>query len=581
MRGRVTIENSLNGQNLAAVLNDVVYETQDESAVVIAAPKIFTDLEVQGNVNISNNFINDLSLDKVVMTEGDQDLLLNELQGKVYFSNLKTSGFFDGINATELERNSVRTFGEQFIETPLFIIDGRVGAQSAEVKESLNLIPVGDFLSIDQPLDFSAFTAVNFAELEVRDLHLSSADTVGTGRLSSLNLTDISSNYLSKSRKQRIVSPVNITSLITNGTFASKTINNMEFDVFVNYMRGIKNFKNLILSGEQKLDNLFIDGNVKVKTINDQSFDEIVANAIWLNRPNTITSNLKFFDDVTVNGLILLNGNINKTPFKNWLDNWVSNKEKTISIHSGKIFESDVIVEEDLHADAVNGINFADLLMKKDVVRVPFLNILGNVNVNKLRVDRSLNQQTVKTLTDLYSYDATTYAHTVNSDVHFSHPTTVNYLNSPVFNNLNVSAFFLNMIKVDESNVYISGEKIFSDQIVAQQGFFNEYINDIKTDFLDKVVLINDQNAIKNFEGSLAFVGDVHANLFGVKGDVFTRFISSCDTMEWTKIALKIDKNLLLDGKTLGSLIKQYFTKATSRHTSYKVKRFENIKSDD
>lgn len=547
VQGTITIEGSLNGQNLESLLADVVYETSDGSDVVITAPKTFTDLEVNGDIEIASNFIDNINLDDIMMADRDQVVNFNILSGNVFFSNLKLSGLFDGINATELERNSFRTFGDQFIETPIIIGEGhRIEARSADIKDSLNRIPTSDFMFIDQPVDLASIKEVIFDELHVETLKLA-GDVVGSGAFTSLNLSDLSTNIMSKSRTQKILVPVKIKSLITNGTFHAKAINGIDFDEFIKYMRGIKNFKSLILSGEQRLDNLIINGNVNLKSVNGRDFNEIVQNAIWLNRPNSIGDNLKFLDDVVINGQLTVQ-DVNKKSFQTWIDNWISNQESSIKIQSNKAFSSDVIVDEALETETINDIKFENLLMKKDVVELSNLNIHGNVNVDKLFVERSFNDKPVKALQELYSYDALTDTHTVNSDVHFNQPAVVDYLNTPVFNQVNVSKWMANLIRTDESNVYINSDKIFSNDIVTQQGFFADTINNIKMDFLDKVVLVNEPSLV-NIESDLIFTGDVYAQLIGVKGDLYTRFISNCDIKEWIHHALPIDRDLVLNGR--------------------------------
>lgn len=543
VEGNVVIEESLNGQKLEAVLSDVVYETLDGSEVVIAAPKTFTDLEVVGDVEVSTNFISSLNLDRVMMTDREQTVMFQKLQGFVFFSNLKISGLFDNINATELEHRSIRTFGDQFIETPIIIREKhRVLAKSASIKESLNRVPVGDYLYIDEPVNLSKASGVLFNQLQVDNLQLR-GDVVGSGTLSSLNLAEISTNTLSKSRQQNILAPARIKSLITNGTFTCKTINEIDFNNFIDHMHGIRNFKDSILSGKQKLNNLIIDGNVNLKSINDRDFDQIAQNAIWLNRANQIDGNLKFLDDVFMNGALKISKSVNRRSFKTWADNWISNQETPIVIHAEKDFKKDILIEEELSTEAINGIRFEDLLMVSDGLQLSELNVHGNVNVKKLSVEGSFNKISLKSLEDLYSYDAATYVHYVNTDVHFNQPASIEYLNTPLLNKLNVSAWMADMIRTDESSVFINGEKIFANNFVAQQGLHCDQINDLEMDFLEKVILITDQSIV-NVAGDLIFAGVIHANQIGVKGDVYTRHISSCDTKEWVHHALPIDVDL-------------------------------------
>lgn len=547
VEGKLTIEDSLNGQKLESVLADVVYDIRDGSEVVISAQKSFIDLEVRGDVEVSNNMINDVTLDNIMMTDRDQELNFERIGGDVIINNLKLTGLFDGINATELEHNSFRTFGDQFIEAPIIVREGRrVEAAFADIKVSLNGIPVGEYVFIDQPVNLAGTNNVMFDRLIVENVILN-AGIDGPGILRNLNISDLTSIYLSKSRSQELIVPTMIESLTTNETFFAGRINGYDFGVFRKYMHGIRDFKSIILSGEQKLDNLIIDGSVKLKRINGKDFSQIVQNVIWLNRPNTINGNLKFLDDVTIDGALTVREKLNGKSYKAFVDSWISNQEKSIRITSDKVFKKNVMVEESLATESINNIMFEDLLMVKDSEQLRNLLIHGNVNVENLVVGGTFNERIVKNFLNLFSYDAASDTHIVKTDVHFNHPAVIDYLNTPVLNQMNVSRLTENLIKIDESNVLITSEKIFANQVVAQQGFYADSVNDIKMSFLDEIVLANEPSLL-TINGDLIFAGDVYAQLIGIKGELYTRYISKCDTKEWIDSALPIDNNLVLNG---------------------------------
>jgi cytoskeletal protein CcmA (bactofilin family) len=546
VEGTVTIEDTLNGQQLETILADVVYETNDDSEVVITAPKTFTDLEVKGDISVISNFINDRSLDNILMTDRDQVATFDRLHGDIFFSNLKLFGLFDGINATELEHNSVRTFGDQFIETPLILSEGhRVGAGNADVKNTLNGISSSDLLFIDQPMTVPSAV---FNELQVENLHIN-GDVNGPGVFSIVNITDLLKNYLSKTQKQKILVPVRIKSLATNGTFGATSINGIDFELFRKYMRGIKDFKSSVLSGDHRLDNLIVDGSVNLKSINGRYFNKIVENVVWLNRPNNIERSLKFLEDLRIDGSLTVQGTVNKKSFNSWTENWISTEESMTVLNSDKIFTGKVLIKESLQVESINSIKFDDLLTVKDVVQLPSLNVQGNVNAKKLIVDGEFNKQSVKILEDLYSYDPSTDTHVVATDVHFNTPAAVEYLNTQSLNRINLTAWMRNIIRMDESQVYITGEKIFASQLIAQQGFYADAFNDIRMNFLDRVVIARENDGIMTINGDLVFADIVQASLVGLKGNLYTRFISGCDPQEWIRSALPIDRGVLVNGE--------------------------------
>ena len=159
----------MNGQDIKAVLSDIVYETGNSEEIVITGPKAFKSLEIQNDASILSNYIDNVEIDSIMTTIGDQQVKLNQLYGNIYFSNLRISGLFDGINATELEMNSVRTFGDQYVQTPI-AVSNHLSASSIDVKHSVNDVLVSDFYFIDDPINFNSNTKIGMFDLSVNNI---------------------------------------------------------------------------------------------------------------------------------------------------------------------------------------------------------------------------------------------------------------------------------------------------------------------------------------------------------------------------------------------------------------------------
>lgn len=366
VEGDVKIGKSFNKLDLEKTLTDVIYE--DDIEVVIAAPKEFLNLEVKNNLNISSNFINNVNLSDVMTTNGEQEVNFDRLQGDVRIQNLKLGGLFDGVNATQLEIDSVRTFGDQFIETPLIIASGgRVGANSINIKSSLNEIPVGDYFFTDQIIEFAPNARVEFIDLTV-DASKIASDVIGQGALKNFNMQELERNCLSKSLKQMINVPVQVKTLTTRGTFAANSVNGIDFEVFKNYMRQIKNYRKALLAGQHKIDNLIVDGNVVAPSINDRNFSELLNQVFWLNRENSF-GEIEFLDEIDVKGNLSVEA-VNGKNFDSFLSGWISKNENPIEINGDVTSEKEVMVVENLVAREINRIKFEDFLRKQDVVDV-------------------------------------------------------------------------------------------------------------------------------------------------------------------------------------------------------------------
>lgn len=365
VEGNVVVDKKFNGLSLERVLSDAVYD--DGSETVITSPKEFLNLNVQKNANISSNFINDINLNDFMTTEGVQEVNFDRLQGDVRIENLTLSGLFDGVNATQLEIESVRTFGDQFIESPLILINGgRVSASSVDVKATLNDVPINDYFFIDQSIEISLNSRVEVAELTATKSKISN-DIVGSGKLQNFNFND--QNRLSKSLKQVINVPVVIQTLTTRNTFGGGTINGVDFEIFRNYMKQIKNFRKSLLSGNHKIENLIVDGNVNLKSINDRNFNEIIQQVIWLNRENSFNE-VAFLDEIDIKNNLQIENSINEKNFNNFIKNWVSKNENSIKIDGDVTLEKDVMVEENLIVPEINNIKFEDFLRKQDLMEI-------------------------------------------------------------------------------------------------------------------------------------------------------------------------------------------------------------------
>lgn len=363
VEGDVSVENSFNGVNFEKVLADAVY---DDDINVITAAKVFQNLAVKGNLNITSNFINDVNLKDIMTTNTEQQVAIERLQGDISIANLKMDGLFDNVNPTLLETNSIRTFGDQFIETPLIVKGGRVGATSLDVKISLNDIPLESFCYTDQAIDFPPNTRVEFLDLTVGNLKID-GDIVGTGSLVNLNVQDFANNRLSKSLIQTLNVPVEINTLTTRNVFNGATINGMSFDKFKSYMVKMKNFSKTLLSGEQKIDTLIVSGNAILTLINGQDFRELIENVIWIDRTNNFDEVI-FLDGIDVKNIKV--GLLNEKDFGTFIQNWIPKTETPVKIQKEIVFTKNLVVTGNLETREINNIKVEDFLRKDDVIEV-------------------------------------------------------------------------------------------------------------------------------------------------------------------------------------------------------------------
>lgn len=557
IEGTVKIENSLNDVNIEKLLSDVVYDNLNDDeldAVAINSQKTFINLQVDEDIGISSNFINDMNIDNIMTTNEDQVVSFGEISGNVIITDLKLNGLFDGINATELEMNSVRTFGDQYIQTSILISSPLyIDAKSIEIKNFLNKIPVDEYFFITEKIQFPRNMQINFNEVNVKNFK-ANGEILGNGILSNLNSNELQQYHLSKSTPQNIQVPVEVKKLVTNDVFGGKTINGMDFAVFQNHLKGLKNFKNLLLHGNHRLDNLIIDGDVNINTINGKDFNYIIDNVIWLNRPNLVQhTSIKFLDDIEIDGKLLLNGRLNKKKYDYFIANWISSKENPVKINADKIFNKDIMVEENLELESINGIKYEDILKQHDILELQELNIIGTVNAKNLIVKNAFNHEQLSELQNLYSFEKDSNTHVINADVKFNQNVTMNHFECHHINEINVSHWMSDLIGINDHEVYIKSNKKFKGAIMAEQGVYIDDFNEINTKELMRNIVLLKNNEFVYINSNIVFENEVFTHLLGLRGNLTTDSISGCDLGELILQAIPTNRDYVYQG------IKEYF----------------------
>jgi hypothetical protein len=467
------------------------------------------------------------------------------------------SGLFDGINATELEMNSIRTFGDQFVQTPL-VVSNHLSAGFIDIKHSTNDVLVSDFYFIDGPIVFNSNMKIGMHDLSANNIKVNN-DIVGNGLFASMDLMDFEKNHLSRNLEQNIIYPVKVNKLIVGSMFNAKLINGMIFEAFRDYLMNLKDFKKNLLSGKHKLDNLIIDGNVNLRYINDKDFEFIKDRAIWLNRPNNVDAALHFLDSTDVYEGLTIANSLNGKNFTRFLENWISKTENPIIINSNKFIETSVMVEENMDVEEINDISYGNIFRKEDVIETQHLNILGTVNVNKLYVKNKFNEETVKALENVYLFEKNSMTHTINTDVKFVQNANIRNLNTPFLNKLNASYWLSDLIRYNDPSIYVKGSKSFKSPVMAEKGCYIDTFNEINVKNMMENIVIMKSNEIVNIRSNIQLLGDFSADLVGLKGNLSTDFIDGLNLHDWIYGALPIHLDVDYESKLLLTFIRLNF----------------------
>jgi hypothetical protein len=558
--GPIIIENTFNGLNLAKVLDSVVYN--DEEAVIDSV-KTFQNVEFVDRLNVSSNLINDFNMDNFMIADEEQKIDLKTLQGDLIFTNLEVGGFFDGINVTDLEFNAVRTFGDQFTGAQLIFPDpdNFLVAAQVQIKNTFNFVPVQDFLDAKNVL-------INgdpiFETLKIENLELS-GDVVGPGKLINFDIVDFKQTRFSKSLEQTIITPFKIKSLKSEGNFNTKFINERNMSVFKSYVRQIKSFDGKLMIGKS-IQDFIVNGSVTVYSLNNRNFQDIMENAIWLDRHNNISATLNFVDELVVEKNLQVFGFVNNKNFDQFTNDLVKKTDAIVDLSSSKMFQTLKVAS--VETESINGIAFDQILVQDDEISVGFFNFAkGKLMVNKLSVLENFNGLSTQELGNIYSYDSTTQTYNIKQDIIFDELVSIKTLDTPLLNSNNITKFFSNLILKTEDNIKVMGSKIFLNSVNFSRGLFIKQFNGLNLGFLPNVVL-RAENVPVVINGDIVFEGPVKTPLVVIANNLISRFVSGCDTAEWRSNGLMVNQDNLIIGKFLVFLLNflinfQFFT--TSR----------------
>ena len=542
--GPIIIEETLNDRSLSEDLANVVYE--GEAPVEITSVKTFKNVEFADDLRITSNFLNNINLGNVMLADQEQQVKITNLVGRVYFGKLNLGGTFNGVNITELDENAVKTFGDQFTESELVFekLDPSLPfatGQLVRIERTLNGIDVNDFVDHENNVKLNG--NVYFEDLTVDSLrgkHIS-----GPGSFDNLNLKEFEQTRLSKTKpNQQLFGPAHIGTLISEKNFESQYINGIEMKLLKTYVNNVRNYQDLLLAGNLTISNLVVEGNVLVTGVNGRNLRKMMSNAIWLNKVNTIRSNFKFLDPITLQKELIVHGFVNGKNFKTFVQNLVSIKEDPIKLKGTKVFLHDLKIEESLNVKRINEIDFVDIWTKKDEEVLEGLNLAGNLQVNSLIVENDFNGKSIKWLGNVYEYNAETNTHKINIDVSFKDQVNVNHLQLNLINEANVTAFLNSLVKVNQSD-YLLTEKQFLKSVSFEKNLKARFFNGLDLAILNEILRVDEKAPVKIF-GDVLFDGKVSSTLIVVNRDLLSRFISGCDPAEWLVNGIPINKDIII-----------------------------------
>lgn len=542
VNGPVFVHGSLHGVDLDAMLADVVYKSS--SATQIAAFKTFDQLTV-GEVHLTSGLLNSIPVDQFMTLDTEQTLQVNAMSGNVIFRDLRIDGLIDFVNVTELDENAIRLSGDQYTEVELIFDqnafdDIDVQAENINILRTLNGIDLQTLVPLDGPITIAGNVEID--ALLATNLDVGNNPMIAMGVLNGLDLLQLDTVRLSRSRSQPILAPYFIRNLRVVGDLQADSVNGLPIADVQRHLQAMatQTVSEFLGNAETRLQRLTVDGNVQLQRVNGHDFSVIMNNAVWLDRENQIETVLTFERPVEVQGP-LRTVNVNELNFHDFVAGMVrSDRLENLQFHAVQTFARAPIGVQTVNARQLGAIETAAILSVR-TTSVNNLTVLGNMKIDRLSVAGTLSGTDLTELSTNYVFDELNGAHVLrHPNVRFGPGVSVGSLwmhqVSP-----NVTAFLESLVPKD-GNIVITGRKTFAGRVSFDHDLQVNVLNSIgNLPALMDAMVFNEPNTTVRLPGDVRFTDPVSASRLTVDGDITANVIMDCDWTEWLRNGVRTD----------------------------------------
>ncbi|XP_053696761.1 uncharacterized protein LOC128744042 [Sabethes cyaneus] len=555
--GPVIVRESLDGENLDDLLADVVYDT--DGTVEITGQKHFKSVEFHESVTIKSGMVNDIKLEDFVTRSTEQTFNVSDIKGNISIGRLTLDGLFDGLNVTEIDMNSIKLYGDQYTEATLIFKNPAGGARpdieanELRIEKMLNSKNRSEYLQTHQEEELVLTGNITVKNLTVDKLHLISSSLDGPGKMiNDIHLPTFDRQRLSLTRPQEIDTPVFIEKLIVEQTANVTFVNGKNISQLSTIEDKINNLKKELLLGKIKIENLYVEGDIKVNMLNDIKFDELLKNVIWLNRPNFIPGTVHFLEPLYIKGNLTVEGLVNNVNFGEFLADLVLKSDEVMEFYEPKIFKNGFHVEGNLDTERINDIRIDELILKNQSIHITGdVTIHGQLFVNHLLIEDSLNGEPIQKLVDHYQYDAARDVHIIKGDVTLHNASIQSLYVQGGFNEIpNLDLHLASLIRKDQDYNFTE-PFVFGGEVIFEQGFTVQTVNgrDISRLQYD-IVRINEDDPVELMGGAV-FTEPLHIETLTVDGDMIAPSIDGYNPDRWPETSVMINEDVEIFAKII------------------------------
>lgn len=578
--GPIYVKKNLGDIDIDAVLGDVIYKNNPKT--LVTAFKTFDTFDAE-QVNLTSNLINGFHVQDYLTLDTPQTLYLDHLRGNVIFQNLNITGLFDGHNATELDENTIKLFGDQFTEADLTfenseLKDFDLQAEIFDITDSINSVPLTNFVSVNEYLEFNGNVNLNGAIVD--DLVHSNGEFLCNDYVNGYSLNTLAANHLSITRSQDITGAFVIKKGIIKGDLEALSINGYPARTLLTQFEKIRNIAAFVSDGKtsRAIETITVDGKADISKLNGHDLEAIKQNAIWLNIPNSIPGNLRFLEPIVIQGNMKVD-QINGVNFNEFITGIVrkGELEQELEFNDSKIFTKEIHVSERIDSFLLGAVR-TDSILTKTATNLIFsgdLNILGNLHVRNLQIFGDFNGIPFSDISSSYTFDETKQFHVIKMPAVFNGPISIDNMlvHGPLNGIADINKHLQNVVRRDYSG-QIFVPKTFNSKVNFNGDLqINNFHKIDLNAFLQQVVL-NEANGQALILGNIAFEEHVQAARIHVQNDILTKNIMQCSLLDWMENTIRIDRPAQFSDILM-------FRPGTFQAASIQVERLNGIRMDE
>ncbi|XP_067637390.1 uncharacterized protein fs(1)N isoform X2 [Eurosta solidaginis] len=540
VNGPLVVRDSLDGQPLELVLSDVLQRPSDAERVVsVRAKKYFADVNMPIDFQILDGKVNGIPAEQFVPAHTKQDLKLDVLKAYVYFANLTLKGKYDGVDIEELLQNAIKINEPQTaLDTHLYLAHG-LEAKHLEISSSLNDVTLAtgyQTIYEDMDLPFAHFEQLEAKEATIHGNVSGSNGATWNGAKSkeATDLTEVGNIYIEE--------------LELEDGIEVDEIQGLNVSLVWNFLDEVDDILEMVLDGKILVDHVVVTGDVLVHKLNEQRFDEdLQLTIIWLNRPNFLSTSLRFNAPLIVHEKLNIEGRFNGRDLPALLNDIVFRESRlhTIEVLATKSFTQSVNVLGDTHVEALNGIPFSDIATKKSICSFGgSVRVHGNLVVRDLELRGALNGYAMSTFNNLIRYDTAFGAFIVRGVLNFTEaPMFLQDLT--VLGKLNgmphLAQFFDELIYKDRVSI-LKGHNAFTGRVRIDKGAYIGRLNGLNLlSLFENIVYVNEPLPVL-MSAPVVFNDSVRANNLFIGDSLAATKLNGNMLEEWFNDTLRLDR---------------------------------------